>query len=73
VALPSDGRKILYKIKRMSYPREEELFPGGEFAGLIPVCTLAFGANVRIFFFVAWHPGMPASFALVSFEFYFCH
>jgi hypothetical protein len=49
----------------MSYPREKSLF-GGEFAGFIPVCTLAFGANVRIFFFVAWHPDVSASFALVS-------
>ena len=63
---PSDGRKILYKIKRMSHPRENTLF-GGEFAGLVPVRALAFGADIGIFLLITWYPGVSASFALVSF------
>ena len=64
---PTVGRKILYKIKRMSYPRGEDLFPWCYFAGLVPVCAFAFGADIGIFLLIAWYPGVSASFALVSF------
>lgn len=49
----------------MSYPRDYYSF-GGEFTGFIPVCALAFWADIRIFFFASWYPGVSASFALVS-------
>jgi hypothetical protein len=64
---------ILTKITKVYVSKSEIDLFFGYFSFLIPVCTLAFRADIGIFFLIAWYPGMPASFALVSFECYFCH